>query len=61
MRNVQVLDQDGKVLETYPITTTRIDGREITDQEHFDMARLAAIEDKLIAEDKADQLRFRFI
>ena len=58
MPNVEVRDADGNLLQTYEIIVDEI-GPLIKEEYLFDIAKLNAVEDELIAESKADQLTFK--
>ena len=58
MPNVEVRDADGNVLSTYQIIA---DGNHISTEFLFDLAKLNAIEDELVTEERADELSFRLV
>ena len=58
MPNVEVRDADGNVLSTYQIIA---DGDHISTEFLFDLAKLNAIEDELVTEERADELSFRLV
>lgn len=57
MPNVEVRDAQGNLLHTYEIIVDDL-GALIKKEFVFDVAKLNAIEDELITEDRADELTF---
>ncbi|MBT7942971.1 MAG: hypothetical protein HN719_06405 [Alphaproteobacteria bacterium] len=60
MPNVEIRDADGKLLHTYKIIADGI-GNLITTEHLFEMAKMNAIEDELVSEDRADELTFSVV
>lgn len=58
MPNVEVRDAKGNLLHTYEIIVDDL-GNLITTEFVFDIAKLNAIEDELVSENRADELTFR--
>ena len=58
MPNVEVRDAQGNLLHTYEIIVDDF-GTLIKTEYIFDVAKLNAIEDELVTEDRADELTFR--
>lgn len=57
MPNVEVRDAKGNLLHTYEIIVDDL-GNLITTEFVFDIAKLNAIEDELVPENRADELSF---
>ena len=60
MPNVEVRDAAGNLLHTYQIVAFEY-GSLIDTEFLFDIAKLNAIDDELVAEDRADELTFRVV
>lgn len=58
MPNVEVRDAEGNLLHTYEIIVDDL-GSLITTEFVFDIAKLNAIEDELVPEQRADELTFK--
>lgn len=58
MPNVEVRDAQGDLLHTYEIIVDNLDSL-IKNEYVLEIAKLNAIEDELVTEDRADELTFR--
>ena len=58
MPHVEVRDADGNLLKTYQIIA---DDYHIKTEFLFDLAKLNAIEDELVTEERADELTFNVV
>lgn len=60
MPNVEVRDADGSLLHTYQIIVEEY-GTLIKDDHVIEIAKLNAIEDELVSEDRAGELTFNVV
>ena len=60
MPNVEVRDADGNLLRTYHIIVNDF-GTHIKTEHVVEMAKLNAIEDELVSEDRADDLTYSVV
>ena len=60
MPNVEVRDGDGKLLQTYEIFVDQFDSI-ITNESVIQMAKMNAIDDELVPENRVGELTFKLI
>ncbi len=60
MPNVEVRDGDGKLLHTYEIFVDQFDSI-ITSESIIDMAKMNAIDDELVPENRVSELTYKLI